>query len=309
MTDGSTAKEAIDLQLVELFVTIARSRTIAAAARRFHMSPSLATRRLAALERALEVRLFQRTTRAMHLTEAGRDVLDWAEQVLESYTQLKDSLSWRDQMPEGLIRLAVSDYAASVLLPEFLLGFMQRYPKVSYHIRTTDHLVNPVDHEFDVAVHSGFLSDSSLIGIPVRPVQRILCASPAYLARSGALSTPADLLHHTCLTHGASENMEWCFEKDGLITGHKIAQRLCIDSFMALLQFALKGLGIVRISRNVVKEPLRTGELVHLLVDHQCVQAKGEQPSMWVIYPNRRLPYRVRTFVNELQAYLETSLN
>jgi LysR family transcriptional activator of dmlA len=308
MNDGTSSKEAIDLQLIELFLTIAKSRTIAAAARQFDISPSLATRRLAALEKALEVRLFQRTTRALHLTEAGRDALEWAERVLESYASLKDNLSWRDQVPEGMIRLAVSDYAASVLLPDFLRGFMKRYPKVSYNIKTTDHLVNPVEQEFDVAIHSGFMPDSSLIGIPVRPVQRILCASPAYLEQGGALSSPRDLLHHTCLAHGATENLEWFFEKDGVVAGQKINQQLCIDSFLALLQFALKGIGIIRISQNVVREQLKTGALVQVLTPYRCVQPKGELPSMWVIYPNRRLPYRVRTLVTELQEYFESAL-
>lgn len=308
MNESSDSKEAIDLQLLALFVTIARSRTIAAAAREFNMSPSLATRRLAALERALKARLFQRTTRALHLTEAGRSTLAWAEPVLAQYDRLTDELSWREQAPEGLIRLAVSDYAASVLLPGFLADFMKRYPRISYDIRTTDHLVNPVEREFDVAIHSGFLPDSSLIGIPVRPVQRILCASPAYLAQAPALATPADLLSHVCLAHGATENVEWFFERDGTVAGQKIEQRLCVDSFLALLRFALEGIGIIRISQNVVRHHLKDGSLVQVLPAWRCVQARGELPSMWLIYPNRRLPYGLRTFVTEVQGYLESSI-
>jgi DNA-binding transcriptional LysR family regulator len=305
MNDANRTHEAIDLQLIELFVTIARSRTIAAAARQFNVSPSLATRRLAALERALQVRLFQRTTRALHLTDAGRDTLQWAELVLSSHAALMDELSQRDQMPEGIIRLAVSDYVASMLLPDFLHAFMKRYPKVSYVIKTTDHLINPVDHAFDVAVHSGFMPDSSLIGIPVRPVQRILCASPAYLKQAGAVDSPSDLLRHVCLAHEATEQTEWFFEKDGHIAGQSINRQLSVDSFVALLQFALKGIGIVRISQNVVHRHLKSGELLQILPDYRCVQPNGELPSIWVIYPNRKLPYRVRTFVTELQRFLE----
>jgi LysR family transcriptional regulator, transcriptional activator for dmlA len=304
MNDATRSKESIDLQLIELFVTIARSKTIAAAARQFNVSPSLATRRLASLERALQVRLFQRTTRALHLTDAGRDALEWAEQVLHSHASLIDDLSRRDQMPEGLIRLAVSDYVASMLLPDFLHGFMKRYPKVRYLIKTTDHLINPVDHAFDVAVHSGFMPDSSLIGIPVRPVQRILCASPEYMKQAGVINSPADLLHHVCLAHEATEQTEWFFERDGTITGQEINRQLSVDSFVALLQFALKGVGIVRISHNVVRHHLKAGDLVQILPAHRCVQPNGELPSIWVIYPNRKLPYRVRTFVTELQRFL-----
>ena len=305
MSEVNRILESIDLQLLELFVTIARSKTIASAARQFNVSPSLATRRLAALERALQVRLFQRTTRALHLTDAGRDTLEWADLVLSSHAALMDELSHRDQMPEGLIRLAVSDYVASMLLPDFLTGFMKRYPKVNYLIKTTDHLVNPVDQAFDVAVHSGFMPDSSLIGIPVRPVQRILCASPAYLKQAGAIDSPADLLGHVCLAHEATEQAEWFFEKGGRVWGQSIHRQLSVDSFVALLQFALKGIGVVRISQNVVHRHLASGELQQVLPDHRCVLPNGELPSVWVIYPNRKLPYRVRTFVTEFQRFLE----
>lgn len=308
MNDDVLSKEAIDLQLIELFVAIARSRTIAAAARQFNISPSLATRRLAALERALHVRLFQRTTRSLHLTDTGQSVLMWAEGVINGYGDLRDELSRKIAEPEGLIRLAVSDYAASMLLPGFLHGFMARHPRISFDIRTTDHLVNPVDHEFDVSIHSGFMPDSSLIGIPVRPVQRILCASPSYLAQTLRLQHPRDLLDHVCLAHGATENLEWFFKKNGTIIGQKIQHRLCVDSFLALLQMALKGIGIIRISRNVVRAQLADGSLVHLMPEWRCVQPGGELPSMWVIYPNRQLPYRVRAFVGAIQSYLETSL-
>lgn len=307
MPADASSKEAIDLQLVELFVAIARSHTIAAAARQFNMSPSLATRRLAALEKALQARLFQRTTRALQLTEAGRSTLKWAEVVLSNYSVLKDELSWRDQAPEGPIRLAVSDYVASVLLPDFLAAFMKKYPRITYDIRTTDHLVNPVKEAFDVAIHSGFLPDSTLIGVPVRPVQRILCASPEYVAQAPALNEPADLAQHMCLTHSATESGEWFFEKDGIVVDQRIQQRLSVDSFLALLRFALKGIGIVRISRNVVRTHLADGSLVQLLPHYRCVQPKGDLPSMWLVYSNRQLSYRVRTFVTEIQEYLEAA--
>jgi DNA-binding transcriptional LysR family regulator len=223
MSEVNRILESIDLQLLELFVTIARSKTIASAARQFNVSPSLATRRLAALERALQVRLFQRTTRALHLTDAGRDTLEWADLVLSSHAALMDELSHRDQMPEGLVRLAVSDYVASMLLPDFLTGFMKRYPKVNYLIKTTDHLVNPVDQAFDVAVHSGFMPDSSLIGIPVRPVQRILCASPAYLKQAGAIDS---------LNSSVSElELEASFHRD-----QAARLRLDLDANTSLLQ-------------------------------------------------------------------------
>ncbi len=174
MTKVTHSYQSIDLQLLELFVVIARSPTIAAAARQLNVSPSLASRKLAGMEKMLDTRLFQRSTRALRLTEAGRSTLEWAELVLNNYGGLKDELSRHRQEPEGPLKIAVSDYVASVLLPKFLTAFIQRFPQITYVIQTTDHLVNPIEQEFDVAIHSGFIPDSSLVGVPIKQVQRIL---------------------------------------------------------------------------------------------------------------------------------------
>jgi len=307
MTKPSHSNPSIDLHLLELFVVIARSPTIAAAARQLNVSPSLASRKLAAMEATLDTRLFQRSTRALRLTEAGRATLDWAELVLTNYGELRDELSRHRQEPEGLLKIAVSDYVASVLLPKFLTDFIQRYPQIVYDIKTTDHLVNPIEQEFDVAIHSGFIPDSSLVGVPIKPVQRILCASPAYLLRTPALDEPQDLANHLCITHAAAEPQEWFFQRNDVVTSAKIQHRLSIDSFLALLQFARHGIGIIRISSNIVRAELENGSLVHVLPDYRCVQQKGSLPSMWLIYPNRRLSYAARTFITEVRNYLEST--
>jgi len=138
------ARSSISLELLDVFVRIQQLGSISAAARALSLSPSLATRKLAALELALQTQLFQRTTRRVRLTEGGRIALDWARRVLEGHAEVADDLAYIEGQPAGLIRVSMSEYAAAVFLPPFLSGFSLRYPEIRFVVNTTDALVNPI---------------------------------------------------------------------------------------------------------------------------------------------------------------------
>jgi LysR family transcriptional regulator, transcriptional activator for dmlA len=301
-------RRAVSMELLEVFVRIQEFGSISAAARELSLSPSLATRKLAALELALQTQLFQRTTRSVRLTEAGRIALDWARKVLDGYSEVTDDLANIEGRPAGLIRVSMSEYAAAMFLPPFLAEFSLRYPAIRLAINTSDALVNPIERGYDVAVHSGRIPDSSLVGVQIRPVQRVLCASPAYLARRGRPMAPGDLAAHDCLVHSPTEPANWVFRQDEKLISQPIDPLLSIDSYMALWELARRGVGIVRISRNVIREDLRSGRLVELLPDYQSVFQSGALPGLWVLYPNRRLLHRTRVFVDALTQYLERVL-
>ncbi len=302
------ARSSISLELLDVFVRIQQLGSISAAARALSLSPSLATRKLAALELALQTQLFQRTTRRVRLTEGGRIALDWARRVLEGHAEVADDLAYIEGQPAGLIRVSMSEYAAAVFLPPFLSGFSLRYPEIRFVVNTTDALVNPIEQGYDVAVHSGRIPDSSLVGIQIRPVQRVLCASPDYLARRGHPLIPEDLQSHDCLVHSPTEPATWFFRRAETLISQPIEPLLSIDSYLALLELSRRGLGIVRISRNVVRDDLRSGQLTEVLEDYQCVFQTGALPGLWIIYPNRQLLHRTRVFVDALTQYLERVL-
>ncbi len=298
----------ISLPLLELFVKVHDSGSISAAARELDLSPSLATRKLAALERAMRVQLFNRTTRSVRPTEAGRVALDWARHVVESYAEVADDLSSREGALSGVVRISMSEYAATVFLPPFLADFAQRHPKIRYSVSTTDVLVNPASEGYDVVVHSGRVPESNLIGVHVRSVQRVLCASPAYLERAGTPSQVADLAAHACLAHAPTEPSVWYFRRDDRLVRQPIDPWMSIDSYLSLIDLARRGVGIARISRNTLREDLRTGRLVQVLPEYQCVYESGELPGVWILYPNRRMLARTRVFVDAFIGYLERVL-
>ena len=256
----------------------------------------------------MDASLFQRTTRKIRLTEGGRVTLDWARRTLGEYADVAENLSELKGGPSGVVRVALSDHAAAVFLPPFLKDFTKRYPRIRYQLATTDHLVNPIDHGYDVALLSGLIPDSSLIGIQIHAVHRVLCASPEYLARRGVPRTPAELDDHDCLAHSPSEPNTWYFQRDGNLTTQRVSPLVSADSHLALMEYARNGFGVARISRMPVKEDLRTGRLVQVLEEYQCVHQNGELPAVWIIYPDRRMLRRTRVFVDAFTAHMKQIL-
>jgi len=297
-------RSRVTLMQLELMQHVATMQNITAAGRELGMSGSLAARQIASLERALGVRLFQRTTRSIRLTEAGERVLDWARQTLEGFTELDDSVTTMTQAPRGVVRIAVNHYAAGSYLPLVLSEFSTKYPDVKLSVVTTDELVDLVADGIDVAVHSGRIPDSSMVGVRVRDVHRVLCASPEYLERAGTPKSLDELEMHECLVHPSNEPVNWFFRHGDKTVGIPVRSRIEADSHNVLLEFARHGLGIARLGRNIVRTDLEAGRLVQILPEYACVYPSGELPSVWILYPNRRLLYRTRVLVDFLSEKL-----
>lgn len=303
--DPQTAASPVTMELLRLFVAVADHGGFAAAARALSVSPSLAVRRIAALERTLGVRLFQRTTRSVKLAEAGAVALAWARQTLSSYEAVSDDLASLVERPSGLVRLAVNHYAATTYLPAILERFCRRYPEIRLSIATTDSVVRLVDEGYDVAVHSGRIPDSGVIAQRVREFRRVLCAAPSYLKRKAPPASPADLARHDCLVHATNEPQHWFFRKGRRLVSQPVLASIEADTHLMLHRLVLHGLGIARLGYNVVRADLEAGRLVELLPDHRCVYSTGELPGLWILYPNRRVLYRTRVLIDYLAEALE----
>lgn len=274
--------------------------SIAAAARASNLAPSLATRKIAQLEEALNARLLERTTRSVTLTEAGELVLGWAMQTLESEARLVDELGALQKNPTGLIRLAVSQYTAVAHLPALLAQFGTLYPKIRLSVTTTDRLVDLVKQHYDVAIHSGRVPDSSLIGQCISVFERVLCATPEYLERWGHPYAPGSLLSHHCLTHSNNETHNWFFKKDGKLISQPIVPYVESDSHSMILEMARKSMGIARLASVLVAKDIESGRLLQVMSDHQCVYPDGNLPGLWILYPNKRTLNRTRLLIDFL---------
>jgi LysR family transcriptional activator of dmlA len=299
------AKAPVTMDLLRLFSDVADTGSIAAAARRGNSSPSLATRKIAALERALKVRLFERTTRSVKLTEPGRIALDWARQTLASFDEVGDDLASLVARPAGTVRIAINHFAATVYLPPILERFARDYPEIRLAITATDSPVSLVQEGYDIAVHSGRVPDAGVVGVRVNAFRRVLCASPAYVARRGKPASVEDLSHHDCLVHSTNEPTNWFFRRGKRLIAQPIQPYIETDTHLVLIELVRRGLGIARISHNVVKDDLASGRLVELLPQFESVYSNGELPGLWILYPNRKVLYRTRVLIDYLTEALE----
>ncbi|MFO1162187.1 MAG: LysR family transcriptional regulator [Reyranellaceae bacterium] len=284
----------VNVNPLRLFVKVAETESIAAAARQLDIAPSIASRQIAALERAFKTKLLTRTTRRLSLTPAGMTLLEWARTTVEGYEEVADELGAMQHRPSGIIRLASNDYAALTYLPTILQKFCHRYPEVRIQLSTSTDPTKLLASAFDLAVHAGRMPEASLTGRRFRQYRRRLCAAPDYLARKGWPRVPADLVDHDCLVHSSSERSHWSFERKSEIVTQAIRPYIEADNYLVLKELALKGVGIARLSSELVREPLASGALVEVLSDHRCVYADGALPGMWIVFADRRVLRRTR---------------
>ncbi|MFA5912196.1 MAG: LysR substrate-binding domain-containing protein [Burkholderiales bacterium] len=295
---------ALTLEQLRLFSQVAELGSLRAAARELNVSPSLATRKIASLELALKMRLFERTTRNVKLTEAGNIALRWARHTLENYEEVTDDLASLRERPSGTVRLAVNHYAGGTYLPPLLQNFCAIYPEIQLSIATTDSIAELLDSSYDVAIHSGRVPDSRVVGVRLREYRRVLCAAPAYLQRRAPPAKLEDLGTHDCLVHSTNEPLNWFFRKGKRLIAQPVKPRIEADSHVLLLSLVRLGLGIARLGYNLVKSELAAGKLVELLPSYKCVYSSGELPGIWIIYPNRRVLYRTRVLIDFLTEQL-----
>jgi len=290
---------AMDLDALRLFVAVIDQGSIAAAARSFGISPSLASRRIAALEHEVGARLLLRTTRSLVPTEAGQVLLAWGREAVADWGRVRDEIGALQGRASGLVRLATNDYAATAFLPAILADFAEWQPDIRVAISVAQEPARLLDGTCDVAVHAGRRPEANLIGRRLYEYSRRLVASPAYLARRAKPATPADLAAHACLTHTVSEPDVWCFETaEGSIVAQPVRSQVASDSWIMLRELALAGAGVARLSDSLVRTALAEGRLVELLPQFRSIYADGDPPAMWVLFAHRRLPLRTRLFAD-----------
>ncbi|MEZ5649106.1 MAG: LysR family transcriptional regulator [Burkholderiaceae bacterium] len=287
------------LQQIETFVAVAQRGSLSAAAAAEGVTPAVVSRRLAALETRLGVKLLVRTTRRLSLTFEGNAFLEDSLRILDELRNAEDAVSLGGVKASGHVRLtAPAGFGrrhVAPLLPEFL----RNNPDVSLTLELSDGLTDIVSDAFDLAVRVGQLDDSSLVGIRLAQNTRVVVASPDYLARAGSPATPADLARHDCLTFGNYGNQArgWQFSDAGETVSMRVRGRLQSNDGSVLRDWAIAGLGLAWRSLWEVGEDIRAGRLVTVL-DAFAAPAN----AIYAVFPQRRqLPLRVRMLIDHLK--------
>lgn len=289
------------IHLMNVFVSVGEEESFAAAARRMDLSPAAVTRAISGLEEQLGVKLLQRTTRNVRLTEAGRRYLDDARNILASITEANEAAAGVNSAPKGNLSVTASVLFGKSFVMPCIVRFLKTYPDVEVSAYFLDRIVNLVDEGMDVAVRIGPLRDSSLKAIRVGEVRRVLCASPEYLAKNGVPQHPADLLRHTVVAaSGISPKVEWKFGAADDPTLVRMRPRLTVTSNDAAISAVVAGMGISRLLSYQIADELAYGRLKIILSEYE------EAP--WPIHVlHRESKYgssKVRNFIDLLVQHL-----
>jgi DNA-binding transcriptional LysR family regulator len=284
------------LETVEIFVAVAEAGSFVGAARRLGRSPAAMTRAVAALEDRLGIRLFNRTTRAVALTDAGARTLDRARRALSEFAELDLSASGEQQVPQGVLTVTAPEMFGRLHMLPIVQHFMADYPGVDVSLLLLNRIVSYIDEGIDLGLRIAHLPDSSLQAILVGHVHRICCASPAYIEANGAPRRVEDLARHAIIaTTGVRPVIDrWTFERRGDTVSVPVRPRLAVNSVQAALDAAAAGGGIVRLLSYQSAIPEAEGRLVRVLEDEP-------QPPIpiHIVHPaGRHLALKARLFID-----------
>ncbi|HEY2335760.1 MAG TPA: LysR family transcriptional regulator [Burkholderiales bacterium] len=286
------------MQEMVVFSRVVAAGSLSAAARELSVSTAVVSRRLAALESRLGVRLINRTTRSLHLTDEGASYLEACNRVLGEIEEADAAVAAGRGEPQGTLRVALPASFGNQHVAPLIPDFAARYPKVQLVLSLSDRYVNVIEERFDLAVRIAELEDSSLAARKLAPNRRVVCASPEYLRRYGAPRTPADLTQHNCLNTNPELAMTWDYRApDGSAGSVRVSGRYSCDNWEVLRDWALAGLGIALKSTWDVRRHLEDGSLVPLLPGYTF----ASDVAIWAVYPHRRyLSAKTRVFIDFL---------
>jgi DNA-binding transcriptional LysR family regulator len=286
------------LNEMAVFSRVVATGSLSSAARELGVSPAFVSRRLSSLEARLGVRLINRTTRTLHLTEEGAGYHESCSRVLAEIEEANAAVAAAGRgEPQGVLRVALPAAFGNQHVAPLVPRFAERYPKVQLSLSLSDRTVNLVEEGFDVAIRIADLEDSSLAARKLAPNRRVVCASPAYLDRHGEPRTPEELLSHNCLT-SRDFSSNWDYRRpDGRPGAIRVSGRYCCDNWEVLREWALAGLGIALKSTWDVRRHLEDGSLVSLLPGYTF----DTDVAIYAVYPHRRhLPAKTRVFIEFL---------
>ncbi|SMF16480.1 transcriptional regulator, LysR family [Tistlia consotensis] len=277
-------------------VAVAARRSFRAAAAELGMSPSALSHAVAALERRLGVRLFNRTTRSVALSEAGEQFLARVGPALREIAEAMEAVEHYRDRPAGTLRINASEGAARQILEPVVLPFLERYPEMSVDLVTEGRLVDIVAEGFDAGIRIAEAVPRDMIAVPCGPPQRfVVVAAPGYLARRGRPETPGDLVGHACirgrLPSGAP--LRWEFARHGEPLAVEVSGPLTLGGSDLIVEAALNGAGLAYVSEWAAARELAAGRLVRLLDDWAPAF-----PGLSLYYPGHRLvPAGLKAFV------------
>ena len=293
-----------DLNNIRYLLEVADSGSFSAAARRVGAPPSLISRKIARLERDLGVRLFQRTTRSLILTEAGQAFLRHARQGMQAFADAHDMIGDLQKAPSGRVRVTAPAGVADSLWP-IISRFLVRHPRVRVELEFADRYVDLVEERFDLAIRSGAETRSDrLIGRRLVAAPQWLFASPQYLKLHGQPRSVNDLEKHACVVAGPrAEKVTWNIDVGKRRQNVVVGGRIAVNDARLAAKCAAEGFGIAFLPVALCAEYLASRKLQRVLP-----RASGGERALWLVYPDRHLPGASRALAEAILSELPPSV-
>lgn len=286
------------LPYLETFEAVVDKGSFTAAAEALGISKPVVSKQVSHLERELGVQLLQRTTRRLHLTQAGEILASYSTRIMSDVREAEQSVLPLQSEPQGRLRISAPESLAMSLLPKVLLDFQQQFPKVELDVRISGRFIDLIEEGIDVALRVGKLEDSTLIARLLMPCKIHIAASPDYLKKHGIPDHPDDLFKHNCLVYSQSPKPDtWVFkDQNGKQLNIKVNGNLRSDDGNLLLRASLIGNGLFIGPTYMLTDALNKGLLETVLDDYTLTTT-----GLYAVYPYSKLvSSKVRTFVDYL---------
>ncbi|WP_321847927.1 LysR family transcriptional regulator [Pseudomonas paraveronii] len=282
---------------MQVFLAVAEEEGFAAAARRLKTSPPSVTRAIAAMEQRIGTQLLARTTRSLHLTEAGQRYLEDCRRILAELNEAEEAAAGSYSIPCGQLSVTAPVLFGELYVAPLLGAYLDRFPLVNINALLVDRVVNMTDEGVDVAVRIGHLQEPWQQAIQVGEVRRVVCASPGYLDQHGRPQRPEQLREAKIATSSASQLIsEWQFVDGDRLLTVPIAPRLVVTANNAAINLARIGWGMTRVLSYQVAAAVAAGELEIVLDAFE----PAPLPIQVVFQKGVRVPAKVQTFVDFL---------
>lgn len=282
-------------QEMHIFATVAQEQGFSSAARRLGLSAASVTRAVAALELRIGTQLLVRTTRSVHLSEAGQRYLEDCRRILAEVQEAEDSAAGSHAQPRGQLTVTAPIFFGDLFVTPVMAAYLAQYPDVTINAVLVDRIVNMVEEGIDVAVRIGDLPDSSQHAIRVGDVRRVICGSPQYFARHGRPKHPQELATAPVVaTSATGQQRSWPFLDAGEAITVRPEPRLIVTANQAAITAASLGLGLTRVLSYQVAAKVAAGELEIVLANFELPPL----PIHLVYQGGRKAPARVRSFID-----------
>ncbi len=289
-----------DFTRIRTFIRVVEAGSFSAAARDVSSTSSVA-RQVKSLEDELGVRLLNRSTRSLSLTDAGRRFYDRVTAIAHELNSAKfEAQSFKDEV-KGPLRVSLRTTAGTTVVVPALPKFLAQHPELELEILLSDERLDLIANNIDVAMWLGELPDSDIVARRLSPSQRIVCGSPSYFEKYGVPTEPKDLRRHSCLLYAVpSYHNRWIFTRDGQQEVVEVSGSVRSGNGLVLLSAGVAGLGINIVHEWMVRALLEEGRMVRVLHEYTVNPRQGDA-ALYAVYPSSRgLARKVRVFVDFL---------